>query len=617
MGASIIVVRRGERLGIDEWVIGSTHFCSTEKRVCIQQSAVEESTVALPTLTPGAQYQTPYGIVEVLFDDRAVPAGSVPTKAALKQWKNRQIKYDQQSLKLTQKHTIQSAKRRRKLRRYYESGHVNQKTVFQACFGSDPRLLPYTKPPPPPGGPPPNPAQPEESFPNRIVECQLIPDRRSRFLGEDPVDSLEDNVPHTRLFLQRYLLTDVYIPETEIIHCQRCGQIFGSWPGFRYHDRAGACDSRKGAKREAHYTWLKGLDHVVDKLEPEPRAQSRVQIRERKDPLGPVYTDVFNVLGMKFAAAKPAPKRVSAFVKPEPQPKRKKASRDPSSTQVLSVSQRFNEVDDMEHIDEIIVAMRARYHYELARSPEPIYPSVFRNLGFKSPITLEGKKKRKRKRKKASAQGAAKVVELDSEPDILEVHETTVSASRNPYHVETDLPEPSNFANLPGGSFFGQAIDIGPLVAEIDNGRYPKMARLDGSKGQHKSECGICKATKAEELTPCVFCPQQVHFGCLSRRFVLKPPEPEDDFMCHLCIQRSLQRRSRAEKRRLDKAGEEPSFEVDLTQGVVEGREYECIAAQAQQLQDISELMIDAKARLQQAMAASQLNAVCRKMLHG
>jgi hypothetical protein len=106
---------------------------------------------------------------------------------------------------------------------------------------------------------------------------------------------------------------------------------------------------------------------------------------------------------------------------------------------------------------------------------------------------------------------------------------------------------------------------------------------------------------------------------------LLKDPEPEDDFMCNTCIQYIWHRRARAEKRRIQKLGED-KVQTDqtaaesvarLTKGAVEGEEYECVASQARRLADLSELLMEAKVRLKQNMAMAKVNDMRRAMISG
>ena len=89
--------------------------------------------------------------------------------------------------------------------------------------------------------------------------------------------------------------------------------------------------------------------------------------------------------------------------------------------------------------------------------------------------------------------------------------------------------------------------------------------------------------------------------------------------MCHKCMGVILARRVRAEKRRLEKlypgvdeplAIEEAKMQdqQELLRGLVPGREFECVAAQGRLVEDLSEMLRDAKARLSMANEMANIN---------
>lgn len=95
-------------------------------------------------------------------------------------------------------------------------------------------------------------------------------------------------------------------------------------------------------------------------------------------------------------------------------------------------------------------------------------------------------------------------------------------------------------------------VDMMVLVEEIDTGRYPSIKRF---YGEHSDVCVLCRGGTGD-LFRCVFCSNTEHLECVRTKLTIREPEPEDDFMCHRCIQIVLARRSRAEKRRLKKREE-------------------------------------------------------------
>jgi hypothetical protein len=95
-------------------------------------------------------------------------------------------------------------------------------------------------------------------------------------------------------------------------------------------------------------------------------------------------------------------------------------------------------------------------------------------------------------------------------------------------------------------------VDIRPLVEEIRAGRYPSMKEYDGD---HPDICFVCK-NKGGDLYACEFCDNSEHLACVQAKVTIRDPEPDDEFMCHRCIQTVMARRARAEKRRLQKLDE-------------------------------------------------------------
>lgn len=95
-------------------------------------------------------------------------------------------------------------------------------------------------------------------------------------------------------------------------------------------------------------------------------------------------------------------------------------------------------------------------------------------------------------------------------------------------------------------------VDIRPLVEEIRAGRYPSMKEYTDD---HLNICFACK-NKGSDLYFCEFCENAEHLSCVQSRVTIRDPEPDDEFMCHRCIQTVMARRSRAEKRRLQKLDE-------------------------------------------------------------
>jgi hypothetical protein len=164
-------------------------------------------------------------------------------------------------------------------------------------------------------------------------------------------------------------------------------------------------------------------------------------------------------------------------------------------------------------------------------------------------------------------------------------------------------------------------IDTRVFLGEIEAGRFPSMKRFTD---QHETKCSICKKAeniieeiKGDALLSCNFCKRAVHLTCVRTKWHFKKPEPHDDFLCHRCVQHVINMRSRAEKRRIEKLGEEPvpvnnseegKARMQLTKGAVPGREYECVAEQGRQVIELNELLRDAQTRVAQNLCTVATN---------
>lgn len=217
-------------------------------------------------------------------------------------------------------------------------------------------------------------------------------------------------------------------------------------------------------------------------------------------------------------------------------------------------------------------------------------------------------------------------------------------------------------------------IDTQILINECDSGRYPTITRFEGD---HLTECVLCTRKGADDEDPlidCDFCQNTAHQICLNKKMLNKDPpiiireqEPHDSLMCHDCMMYCIARRARAESRRTAKWHYELSRvglshpdaanlaeEVDLTKGTSDdiddnaptyakcpnggpggliccahctaaysrilsntAKEMECqsVAKAGQEMNEILDLLADAKQRLLNATDVSQANEVRRRLL--
>ena len=125
----------------------------------------------------------------------------------------------------------------------------------------------------------------------------------------------------------------------------------------------------------------------------------------------------------------------------------------------------------------------------------------------------------------------------------------------------------------------------------------------------------------------CDFCKNVNHLQCIRTRFIIKDPEPHDDFMCNKCIQYILTQRRRAEKRRLKSSQsshpEHPSNHVQASAAAISqqpadgppvpGQEFDSLAKEALHIDEILELLRDSQSRLQQLVETAKINDFRRR----
>ncbi|KAL7468222.1 hypothetical protein ACHAXS_008449 [Conticribra weissflogii] len=105
-------------------------------------------------------------------------------------------------------------------------------------------------------------------------------------------------------------------------------------------------------------------------------------------------------------------------------------------------------------------------------------------------------------------------------------------------------------------------VDAQALAEECEAGRYPSISRFNGD---HEGECVLCRKADIypdayNPMIECDFCKNTAHQFCIDRKLLQRDPpvvtresEPHDSLMCHDCISLCLNRRVRAEARRLAK----------------------------------------------------------------
>jgi hypothetical protein len=548
-----------------------------QNKVCTDKKPLQADTkTPYPTLVPGQTFITAFGVVQVISDIRAIPVATLPEDAELKakayKASNQKARTQQQKGNLAA--AVKTRAQRTRLSQVYERGDVSQRSIWKAMYRADPRVIAKQASNRPAQSRGPNarsdPLTPEGSYPDRIVECVLIPDERSKYPHDDSYDEDEsmEVVPDAtkspygmKLFLRRRILTEPYVASSTIYTCQDCGQHFGSKVGYNYHTKGRVCISKRKKMTDARRKFLETVEaraaKEVDRRTRPERRKSRKNV--------PVYPQVWLSLGFQFVAEKPLTKPHHAEENEE----------------------------EPEPLDDVLSRLRNQLRRDHDRSLGTMYPEVFDALQFKRPTPRRQVEEQQRelKRQKASAKIRLEMQKAEQEK---ERREQEKERRRN-------KPPPP-------------IVDIQVLADEADTGRYPSIKRYNG---EHDDVCTICKNQVDGTLYCCDFCPHVVHLDCIREKHTIKEPEPHEDFMCHLCIQYIQARRNRAEKRRIQKqkTALQKTGGANVLVGSGGESEYHDVAALGHDLRDLTELIQDAKVRLGQAIGVSKMNDVRRSML--
>ncbi|GKZ01404.1 hypothetical protein MPSEU_001091200 [Mayamaea pseudoterrestris] len=640
-------------------VFTSTLGCKyhVEKNVCTstaRKAASNANNIPLSTLQPGLFFVTKYGVVKVVADNRAVPTAvySKDYKQESKKYSNTRAQYEKRLQNLKLANTIQHLAKRAKLTELYTAREVTQEAVFETSIGvKHPMIFKNSGDYPPamvvPSRPP-NPSEPEGSFPDRIVECVVIPDTRTRFHGDDDEDLIHVHPSGNvgcKMFLQRRLLNTPFNENQSLFCCHHCGQEFASKPGAKYHLQSEVCiiKSRNAAESFKHTMESlvdsqmctdsdesNSVGHRTAKLAlafPNMRASgsmlrdapapTRIFTRKKEKLITnvSVYPQVYLALGFRFLARSAVPVKqstISAFKKRTKPRKAEQISVDEDAdddvmaTVVLSsdvppVGAKRSKSNLRKPTPEeamnprlVLADLEKQLMFEQAKQLGSVYEFVFKSLKFKK----EKVKRRKRGRKKE----AANFHETLNVPPKTGSDETPQLSKAKPAGSLKAIQAPHNHRLL--------SIDTGVLAVEVDAGRYPSMKRNKPDQ-EHHTSCYLCKSNaEVAPLMECQFCARSVHWECMLSRYIVQ--EPDTDFMCSECINYIHHRRKRAEKRKLEKLGlleqaEEMSDPALLT-SVVPGREYDCLLAQGHRVAELSELLEDTRRRLSQTLSVAQLD---------
>lgn len=476
---------------------------------------------------------------------------------------------------------------------------------------------------------PPHPGMPAESFPNRLVECVLIPDERVRFRGasgeELTAKAAGSNVLEgTRLYLQRKLLTEGYCKDTPVYSCPRCGQNYSSKGGCQYHMKSNNCTAKLENYKEAANLRTESIEQQAECLFQNSKRPKAAKRRGKiNKSIRSVYPEVWLSLGFKLLPRDPSAARKPVSVRSLSGPKGCAVADTVTSSHSVIAEQnsvvkgsKLAEVSstdkkkitfgasvqtarggaDLEDPRVMILHLQAQLQHEVSIGLGPMYPSVFAVLNFKKPKPEKSKKKKKKK-----------VVNKKNVP----LKNNISDNGKRPKNckeaaADSDLPLPP-------------IIDTRVLVNEVDAGRFPSMKRKTEYK--RKLKCNMCRK-KIANVRPlaCDFCDKFVHFCCLRKRFTVKYPEPGDDFMCNGCISYIQAMRVRAERRRIVKNentasnGRANRTRNHATQNKDEflEQEYDRVASLGRNVGELTELLKDAQLRLKQQLAVAEMNCVRR-----
>ncbi|KAI2495620.1 zinc finger protein [Fragilaria crotonensis] len=552
--------------------------------VCTEQSVTNlAGSVSFPTLEKGSRYITKYGVVEVVADDRGRSTYVYPDdiKEVHKKYVSHRDKQVVQKRKVYLDFGFQSRLRRRRLRRTYEFDNVRSDTTRNAYFGGTSSITTDAKPLILDQGLRQDPIHPPEALPDRIVVCTLIPDERRRLYSPDQdFTTVESSTPtpitgfQATLYLRRRELTKSYSPNANVFTCIDCGTEYTSKEGFVYHLQGAVC-KKKAIVRAAQRKEMN--DIVQARVERHLlRFGKRPNEKKRKGEMG-VYAQVWLSLGFSLPAAVKAP---SVLEKGD----------------AIKFEMRVKELDDT------LKFFREEIRKETVKRSDKkegaMYASVFKSLNFKKPRPPKGVERSRQTKARKSGGGRKR--------ENGEAVDDEVGANDDDDDDDAESPD------VP-------IVDVQVLIDEAKTGRYPTIQRYDGD---YPDDCVICK--DGGDLLLCDFCCNAVHLNCILTKITITPPEPDEDFMCHVCARKIVSRRNRAEKRRLQKQESvlDKARQKAADRAAVEGHEeqkhesdYHAAAAVGKELSELIELLSDARRSLRQMVEVSKINQLRRLQL--
>mmetsp|Transcript_24799 Transcript_24799/g.52597 ORF Transcript_24799/g.52597 Transcript_24799/m.52597 type:complete len:874 (+) Transcript_24799:115-2736(+) len=567
-------------------------------------------------LKPGQQFVTAFGLVEVIKDDRAIPTAILP-KDVQRQYRKYTKSECHKATKAVGRYVRRSSQlrvRRNAINAVYEKGNANRRSIFEAYFDGDPEHMrsvisankalasgsatilssdaiggdgnadgartSATSI---------NPKEPDDSFPDRIVECKWISDERSHVVGPRQGcikrNSTNQQQPK-KLYLRRRLLMEAYDKNHSVYCCPDCGRKFTSSYSLKLHVEQNRCGQEVSTKTKKRKTIASRIEREICDIIRFPKQRQFIKKidfdaifdehgkkrrwKKKKKRESGVYPEI--LIGMGFKLVSKRKINIPEIFK------------EPNKPPQASLLRGGNHGPD-----HVLERLKGAFKIQKRKADDQkygsIYAEVYKGLGFKFP-------------------GKRKSTNVGNHIGQTKRRKRKVKPQPKPKPLPTPKPLPP-------------AIDVGALVDEIKSGRYPSIKVF---KGEHEDYCILCE--KGGSLFCCEFCKKVEHFACIRKKYTLKAPEPDEDFMCHRCIGVILSRRARAEKRRLLKQGnnEKKKKEEEKTKIVkspTDGKEYPYMAAQAQEVNELVEVLKDSQIRLRRSIETTKMNNIRRQVISG
>lgn len=412
---------------------------AAEKGVCLKKKA--SPAIPLATLQPGLKFITPFGVVEVVSDDRAVPLapdandgdkdqsggtddmvtgdekndGKTAERSGKKRKKSSApsastayrkavATRNAQAGRLRSTVTVMSMARRKELTRAYQEGKIDQQSVWAVQYGRDPRRIPSWQHARFPEVKPvvkEDPSAPSSSFPDRIVVCRWVKDERDRFLGIDKELPTLDSPPRRpddrpTLFLQRRMLTSPLGEGAASYMCPTCGQSFLSKAGALYHQERSKCTEGRNSSDQSTNLIKSWDSKAINILRRKDLRQA-----ESQPVLAATMSDVGSDLKVSpipvppptpRPTGKPSSMTEAVNIKEEPAIPEVKVLAKTRKEKKLELSAKPDFVDPRKVLADLEMELRLQQSIMIG----PVYPSVYKVLQFQKP----GSKKKRQRRTK-------------------------------------------------------------------------------------------------------------------------------------------------------------------------------------------------------------------------